>query len=50
MSTNRFNHSSWIAVATPTDRPKFICKRCVIDVFGGVFVFSLHFLGFSVGI
>ena len=27
-----FNHSSWIVVATPTDRPKSIYNRCVIDV------------------
>ena len=24
------NHSSWVAVATPTDRPKSVHNRCVI--------------------
>ena len=28
---NRFNHTSWVAIVTPTDRPKVICNRCVID-------------------
>ena len=29
---NRFNDTSWVAVITPTDRPKSDPKRCVIDV------------------
>ena len=33
----RFNHTSWMAVVTPTDRPKSVRNRCVIEVFGGVF-------------
>ena len=34
---------------TPTDRPKSIRYRCVIEVFGGVFfVLSRRFLDFSV--
>ena len=32
--------TSWIAIGTPTDRPKSVCSRCVIEVFGGVFVFT----------
>ena len=36
-----FNHTSWIAVDTPTDRPKSVRNRYVIEVFGGVFVLSL---------
>ena len=32
------NHTSWVAVATPTDRPKSIHNRCVIELFGGVFI------------
>ena len=28
---------------TSTDRPKSVCSRCVIEVFGGVFVFSIGF-------
>ena len=47
---NRFNHSSWVVVVTPTDRPKSVCNRCLIETFGGVFVFSRCFLEFSVGV
>ena len=41
---NQFNHTSWVDVVTPTDRPKSDCNRCVIKVFGGVFVLSRCFL------
>ena len=34
---NRFNHTSWVAVITQTDRPKSVCSH-VIVVFGGIFV------------
>ena len=34
---NRFNQTSGVAVVTPTDRPKSVRKRCVIEDFGGVF-------------
>ena len=27
-----------LAVIAPTDRPKSVCNRCVIEVFGGIFV------------
>ena len=40
---NRFNHTSWMTVVTPTDRPKSVRNRCVIEVFGGVFVLSIGF-------
>ena len=39
---NRFNHSSWVAVVTPTDRPNSVFNRCVIEGFGGVFVLFCH--------
>ena len=39
-----------MAIVTPTDRPKSVRNRCVIEVFGGVFVFSRCFLDFSVGV
>ena len=39
-----------MAVVTPTDRPKLDRNRCVIDVFGGVFVLSHCCLDFSVGV
>ena len=35
----RFDHTSWVAVATPTDRPKSVRNYCVIKGFGDVFVF-----------
>ena len=47
---NRFNRTSWVPIATPTDRPKSVRNCCVIDVFGGVFVLSRYFLDFSVGV
>ena len=33
---NRFNHTSWVAVVTPTDRPKSVRTRSVIELFCGV--------------
>ena len=45
----RFNHTSWMTVVTPTDRPKSVRNRCVIEGFGGVFVCPFVFK-FSVGI
>ena len=47
---NRFNHTSWVVVVSPTDRPKSVRNRCVIEVFGGVIVLSHWFLGFSAGV
>ena len=32
-----------MAVVTPTDRPKSVHNRCVIEGFGGVFVLSIGF-------
>ena len=34
---NRFNHISWVAIVTPSDRPKSARNRCVTEVFGGGF-------------
>ena len=34
------NHTSWVAVVTPTVRPKLVRNRCVIKLYGGVFVLS----------
>ena len=39
-----FPHTSWVVVVTPTDRPKSVHNRCVIEVFDGVFVLSRCFL------
>ena len=47
---NWFNHSSWVAIVTPTDRHKSVRNRCVIEDLGGVFVLSNCFLDFSVGV
>ena len=33
----RFNYLSGMAVVTPTERPKSVRYRCVIEVFGGDF-------------
>ena len=40
---NRFDHTSWVAIVTPTDRPQSVRNRCVIDVFGGVLCFHVAF-------
>ena len=40
---NLFNHSSWIAVVTPTDSPKVVHNRCVIEVFTIIFYLSFLF-------
>ena len=33
---NQVNHTSWVAIVTPTDHPKSVRNRCVIDLFCGV--------------
>ena len=38
---NQVNHTSWVAVVTPTDRPKSVRNRCVIELFVALFVLSL---------
>ena len=42
--------TSWMAIITPTDRPKSVRNRFVVEVFGGIFVLSRCFLVFSVGV
>ena len=44
---NQFNHTGLVDVVTQTDRPKSLRKRCVIEVFGGVFILSRCFLFFG---
>ena len=34
---NQVNHTSLVAVVTPTDRPKSVRNRCKIELFCGVF-------------
>ena len=43
------HHTSWVAFDAPTDRPKSVRNRCVIEVFGGVCVLSFCFFGFFCG-
>ena len=38
--SNRFNDTSWMAVFTPTDRPKSIRIRWEIEIYDSVFVFA----------
>ena len=38
---NQVNHTSWVAVVTPTDRPQSVRNRCVIELFVALFVLSL---------
>ena len=43
---NRYNHTSWMAIVTPTDRPKSVRNSCVIEIFGRFCVVTLLFLIF----
>ena len=43
---NQVNHTSWVAVVTPTDRPKSVRNRCLIELFVALFVLSLPFWNF----
>ena len=50
---NRFNHTSWVDVVTPTDHPKSVRNCCVIEVLVavlcchvGVFLFFCGSRGF----
>ena len=44
------NHTSWMAVVSPTDRPKSVRNRCVIELFAALFVLSLCPLDISAGL
>ena len=44
------NHTSWVAVVTPTDRPKSVRNRCLIELFVALFVLSLCPFDISVGV
>ena len=35
--TYLLTYTIWVAIVTPTDRPKSVRNRCVIEVFGGVY-------------
>ena len=47
---NQVNHTSWVAVITPTDRTKSVCNCCVIELFVALFVLSLCPFDISVGV
>ena len=47
---NQVNHTSWVAVATPTDRPKSVRNCCLIELFVALFVLSLCPFDISVGV
>ena len=44
------NHTSWVAVVAPTDRPKSVRNRCLIDLFVALCVLSLCPFGISDGV
>ena len=46
LAFDRINHTSVMAVVTPTDRPKSARNRCVIEMFGGVFCVVTLLVGF----
>ena len=47
---NQVNQTSWVAVVTPTDRPKSVRNCCLIELFVALFVLSLCPLDISVGV
>ena len=47
---NQVNHTSWVAVVIPTDRPKSVHNRCVIELFVVLFVLSLCPFDISAGV
>ena len=48
-TVNSFNHNSWMTVVTPTDNPKSVHNRCVIEVLVA-FLCCQFVFEFSVGI
>ena len=44
------NHTSWVAVVTPTDRPKSVRNRCLIELFVALLMLSLCPFYISVGV
>ena len=44
------NHTSWVAVVTPTDRPMLVRNRCVIELFVALIVLSFCPFDISVGV
>ena len=44
------NHTSLVSVVTPTDRPKSVRNRCLIELFVALFMLSLCPFDISVGV
>ena len=44
------NHTSWVALVTPTDRPKSVRNRCLIELFCGVVCVVTYPFDISVGV
>ena len=44
------NNICWAAVVTPTDRPKSVRNRCVIELFVAFFMLSLGPFDISIGV
>ena len=47
---NQVNHASWVAVVTPTDRPKSVRNRYVTELFVVLFVLALCPFVISAGV
>ena len=47
---NQVNHTSWMDIVTPTDRPKSVRNRSVIELFVALFVLSFCPFDISVGV
>ena len=50
MPVNQVNHTSWVAIGTPTDRLKSVRNRSVIELFVAFFVLSFCPIDISVGV
>ena len=44
------NHTSWVVLVTPTDLPKSVRNRYVIEIFVALFVLPLYPFDISVGV
>ena len=47
---NQVNHTSRVALVTPTDRPKSVRNCCLIELFVALFVLSFCPFDISVGV
>ena len=47
---NQVNHTSWVAIVTPTNRPKSVRNRSVTNFFVALFVLSFCPVDISVGV